>query len=238
MIAYKGRLSFKLYMPQKPTKHGMKVRVCADSETGYVLNHEVYLGKDKDGDAPQEQGLGYYVVMNMTSPYHGGNRHVYFDNFFTSPKLMEDLLESKTYACGTVRTNRKGLPKSAKAKLKKGEISLTQKGKTPLILAKWQDKRDINVLSTNCCPTEPPEKLLRRTKTGEQTEIQKPKAICNYNRNMFGVDLSDQYRSYYPLGRKGHKWYKYGFWFILDIMISNAFILEKKKHPEQEQKRT
>ena len=42
MIAFKGRLSFRQYMPAKPTKYGIKVWMCADSATGYVLNHDVY----------------------------------------------------------------------------------------------------------------------------------------------------------------------------------------------------
>ena len=42
MISFKGRLSFRQYMPAKPTKYGIKVWMCADSATGYVLNHDVY----------------------------------------------------------------------------------------------------------------------------------------------------------------------------------------------------
>ena len=36
MIAFKGRLSWVQYMPKKPTKWGIKLWVCADSETRYV----------------------------------------------------------------------------------------------------------------------------------------------------------------------------------------------------------
>ena len=34
MIAYKGRLSFRQYMPAKPTKYGIKVWMAADSDNG------------------------------------------------------------------------------------------------------------------------------------------------------------------------------------------------------------
>ena len=74
----------------------------------YVLNHEVYLGKDKDnmdGVDLDANGLGHYVVTSMTKPFHGKYHHVYFDNFFNSPKLLQNLLAKKMYACGTVRTN-------------------------------------------------------------------------------------------------------------------------------------
>ena len=36
MIAFKGRLSIKQYMPQKPIKRGIKVWCCASSENGFV----------------------------------------------------------------------------------------------------------------------------------------------------------------------------------------------------------
>ena len=34
MIAFKGRLSFRQYMPAKPTKYGIKVSMAADSSNG------------------------------------------------------------------------------------------------------------------------------------------------------------------------------------------------------------
>ena len=49
MIAFKGRLSFRQYMPAKPTKYGIKVWLAADASNGFVLNHKVYLGKEKKG---------------------------------------------------------------------------------------------------------------------------------------------------------------------------------------------
>ena len=46
MIAFKGRLSFRQYMPAKPTKYGIKVWMAADSQNGYVTNFSVYLGQE------------------------------------------------------------------------------------------------------------------------------------------------------------------------------------------------
>ena len=44
---------------------------------------------------------------------------------------------------------------------------------------------------------------------------------------MGGVDHSDQLRNYYALRLKSHKFYKYIFWFICDVTITNAYILTK-----------
>lgn len=66
MIAFKGRLSFRQYMPAKPTKYGIKVWMAADSKNGYVSNFSVYLGKE--ADVPRLNGLGYDVVTKMARP--------------------------------------------------------------------------------------------------------------------------------------------------------------------------
>ena len=80
MIGFKGRLSFRQYMPAKPTKYGIKVWMAADASNGFVINHEVYLGKQPG--CVLANGLGYSVVMELMSPSLNKNHHVYFDNFF------------------------------------------------------------------------------------------------------------------------------------------------------------
>lgn len=105
MILFKGRSSIKQYMPMKPIKRGYKVWVRAD-ESGYICEFQVYTGKLNS----VETSLGKRVVIDLTRNLVGKYHHVYFDNFFTSIELMEQLLNDGIYACGTVRANRKGLP--------------------------------------------------------------------------------------------------------------------------------
>ena len=45
----------KQYLPLKPTKHGFKVWVVAESTTGYFLDLQVYVGKETEAT---EHGLG------------------------------------------------------------------------------------------------------------------------------------------------------------------------------------
>ena len=88
---------------------GIKVWECADSWNGFVCDLNVYTGKQRDGNP--EQGLGYRVVHNLTRTLVGKNHHVFVDNFFNSVNLAEDLLQDKIYICGTVRSNRQGIPR-------------------------------------------------------------------------------------------------------------------------------
>lgn len=59
MVAFKGQLSMKQYVPLKPIKRGIKVRECADSLNSYVCNLQVYTGR-------QDGGVTEHVVSLTT----------------------------------------------------------------------------------------------------------------------------------------------------------------------------
>ena len=65
-------------------------------------------------DSSTEHGLGAGVVKTLTSDFKGKYHHVYFDNFFTSLQLLEDLENNQIYSCGTARKDRKGSPDQLK----------------------------------------------------------------------------------------------------------------------------
>ena len=114
---------------------------------------QVYTGKS--GNTP-EVGLGGKVVMSLSEAYQNTFRHVYFDNFFTSPSLLIELAKVGLYGCGTVNTNRKGFPQALRETAKKGMKergeSKTQQYKN-LTVSVWQDSKPVTVASTNSDPT-------------------------------------------------------------------------------------
>ena len=122
MIGFKGQPAFLQYMPKKPHKWGMKAWVLADAANGYVWDWRLYAGKEDD--APSSLGLAHRVVLDLLDHDHLKNKgyHVYMDNFYTSPALFKDLRERGFESCGTIRSNRVGIPDDIRsAKLKKGE---------------------------------------------------------------------------------------------------------------------
>uniref|UniRef100_A0A4W3GL10 PiggyBac transposable element-derived protein 4-like n=1 Tax=Callorhinchus milii TaxID=7868 RepID=A0A4W3GL10_CALMI len=220
MVAYKGRLYFKQYVPNKPTKWGLKVWMLCEAVSGYCLNFSIYTGQRP---YPSGKGTGYDVVMDLCSPYFHRNHHVYFDRFFTYPDLLEDLQRiSGTKACATVHLNRKGLPAGARQlKLKtRGQVRFFQKG--ALLLTVWKDKRQVAVLSTN-----------QSGKMVLDSGTLKPQSVIDYNKHMGGVDISDQMRSYYPVGRPSKKWWRCILWYLVNITIVNAWLIFKRSphHP-------
>ncbi|XP_033111785.1 piggyBac transposable element-derived protein 4-like, partial [Anneissia japonica] len=105
VIAFKGRVSFKTYHPMKPHKRGMTVWTLADSRTGYVYNQNLYIGRGEDGPGATQR-----TVMKVCEPITGKKHHVYMDNYFSSPALFSSLEGVSLGACGTLRTNRVGVP--------------------------------------------------------------------------------------------------------------------------------
>ena len=81
-------------------------------------------------------------------------------------------------------------------------------------------------MATNVQPDERGTVRRRHTDTTVR-EVQAPMAIISYNKWMGGVDRGDQLRQYYQLRLKSRKVYKYIFWFLVDISITNAFVLHQ-----------
>ena len=69
--------------------------------------------------------------------------------------------------------------------------------------------------------------VLRRQRDGTRCQIPCPQPIIMYNEHMGGVDRGDQLRGYYCCRTKSRRFYKYIFYFLLDVAITNAFILYK-----------
>ena len=65
MIPFKGRLGFKQYMKNKPTKWGIKAFVRSDATNGYVYHMQIYTGKNAETDS--SVGLCSRVVYDLMS---------------------------------------------------------------------------------------------------------------------------------------------------------------------------
>jgi len=75
------------------------------------------------------------------------------DNFFSSPRLFDDLDGHKINSCGTVQPNRKHMPRDFgpnPQKLKRGDLRVkTRGGLTALV---WKDKREVYMLTNKDPP--------------------------------------------------------------------------------------
>jgi len=93
-----------------------------------------------------------------------------------------------------------------------------------VLCTQWVDSRVVQCVTT---------KLNSNIGEVERREGQKkqaipcPEALIDYQKNMYGVDKGDQIRAHFGgFCSKAHykKWYKKGFFAILDMMLMNAYI--------------
>ena len=87
------------------------------------------------------------------------------------------------------------------------------------------DRKVVTVMSTNGQPETG--SVTRRQKDGSRISVPCPISVVDYNKFMGGVDRGDQIRGYYSCRTKCRKFYKYIFYFLLDVAITNAYILQK-----------
>ncbi|KAL3210038.1 hypothetical protein MRX96_052300, partial [Rhipicephalus microplus] len=220
-IPFKGRSSMKQYLPMKPIKRGYKVWCRADSRTGYLLQFQLYEGKN--ASRPANQSLKKHVVLYLSENVKPGMQLLFFDKYFTCTRLMKTLAERGVHAAGTVRTNRKGLPEELKRsnKQKKGEYLWRAKGQVTAY--QWHNTKDVHLLSNFHDPTETVEVSRNLTK-GSSVAVVCPKPVADYNQWMGAVDRFDQKRNSYTADRRSKKsWYRI-FYFLFDASVVNAFI--------------
>jgi len=220
IVEWKGRLSFKQFIPSKRHRFGIKLFVLCDCETGYLLDFIVYCGQQSHIDTLDNLDVSGSVITTLMKQYYKKGHIVYMDNWYTSPTLLKHLSSKKVGACGTVKANRKGMPNLCK-KLKRGECKLAITKKSKILACKWKDKRDVLMLSTIH------KHQMKKINKNDKLQI-KPNCILDYNTNMGLVDKTDMMMSFNGTIRKSVRWYKKIFFHLLDIAILNSGIIYNK----------
>ena len=106
----------------------------------------------------------------------------------------------------------------------RGESVTVQAGK--VTASAWMDRKTVMVMRTNCQPSSSGT-VSRKQRDGTSTEVPCPESIISYNKFMGGVDRGDQLRGYYRCRSKSRKFYKYIFFFLFDVAITNTYLLLK-----------
>ena len=146
------------------------------------------------------------------------------DNFYSSPSLFKHLRRLGFGACGTVRTNRRGVPEEIKAKLQKEEI-VSKMIDDDVMALKWMDTRPVAMLTTVHDDSVVTKQRRTRSVQGGVEDICKPVVVECYNEFMGGVDTGDQLLSYYGFSHRTLKWWRRAFFHLIEVAIVNAYIM-------------
>lgn len=107
---FRGRCSFRQYIPSKPNKYGIKLFALCDARMFYTSRLEVYVGLQPEGPF-QVSNKPEDVVLRACQHIAGSSRNLTMDNWFTSVPLAKKLLSDYKITCiGTLRRNKRELP--------------------------------------------------------------------------------------------------------------------------------
>lgn len=217
LIPFRGRCPFRQYIPSKPAKYGIKAWLACDSKTNFVLNFQVYTGKEPG--AEPERNQGHRVVLDLVGPWRG--RNITADNFFITYDLGLELLKRKMTLVGTVRANKTFLPYVDKCIFRKRPVDTCDfyfTDKTTIVQYVPKKYKNVTVLST----------LHHKNEISANT---KPEIINFYNSTKAGVDTLDQLVGCFSVKRKTNRWPVAVFSDIIDISAVNAFVLMLEVDP-------
>ena len=221
IVPFRGRCSFKVFMPQKPNKHGIKIWSLCDSLNAYLSNAQIYCGKTS---STPERGQAQRVVNDLVEGIKGSWRNVTADNFFTSVGLCKELLQKNLTLLGTLRKNKSEIPPSFQAS-KERELYSTRFGFSKnerMVISSYVPKKRKAVIMLSS---------LHYSKDTDQTPPFKPNMIIDYNKSKSGVDSLDQVVKNYSCRRSSSRWPLQIFYWILDVAAYNASVCYMQENP-------
>ena len=168
---------------------------------------------EKRVDYMNHFGLGGKVVLSFIDEiekHHPGKKFsFYFDNFFTSICLLEEIQKRSHGATGTLRSNRVEkypLIDSKKfGKLPRDTEEHFLEKDTNIIVVRWNDN-GIVCIASNQHGLLHIKKAERYSAAEKKKIVSVPHIINMYNCNMGGVDRMDENISHYRISIRGKKW--------------------------------
>ncbi|GBP71879.1 PiggyBac transposable element-derived protein 4 [Eumeta japonica] len=217
LLGFRGRCPFRMYIPSKPDKYGIKLLMFCDAKSYYMINSIVYTGKDS---TPRGIPVAEYYALELSTTIHNTNRNITYDNWFTSIPTAQKLLSKNVTTVGTLKKNKTELPthftetkhRDLNTSMFAYHDKLTLLSYVPPKLSKGK-KKNVIMLST------------MHFKPDEDKAVNLPEIISFYNQTKGGVDTFDQLCHTYSVSRKTRRWSLCVFYGILNIVGINSMIL-------------
>ena len=216
LLPCKARCKFIQYMGNKPDKYGLKFWLLVDVEHKYLYNGFPYLGRDANRQATNS--LSADVVLKLMNPLFGGGYNVICDNYFSSLKVSNSLMENKCSFVGTVRQNRRELPREALVKQDVYDTKIFIETEKETSLTAYQCKKNKKVLLLSS--------LHKDVKIPEANNPKhKPETVLFYNKNKVAVDVIDQMTRMYSVKAASRRWPNHVFYNVIDLALINSWML-------------
>ncbi|XP_050305575.1 uncharacterized protein LOC126742815 [Anthonomus grandis grandis] len=215
LITFHGRCKFRLYIPIKPGKYGIKANVLCDSENYYCFAAEPYAGKVIN--QPKDYNSGPEVVKRLVelAKWQNSGRNITMERKFTSVLTANASLEQNLTVVGTIMSNRKDvLPELRPQSLKHatpGTIRFAFRDREILVSYIPKKKKVVTALSIQ-------HHIM-------QVKNDKPEIFLYYNSTKTGVDMLGKCVRAYSCRRSTRRRPIAVFFNMIDIVAYNSYIL-------------
>jgi len=205
LYPFKGRFKLRQYIKTKPKKYGLKFfLLCSNSGFCYKMN-------------PYEKKENMiFLIENLIKGFDLKKHILLTDNWYTTLDLAKHLTNKGIGYIGMIRESRL-LDRSLKnVKLAKNtfKVSVNETEKQ-IMITSVRDKRLFHILS-NCHHM-------------DQNDSGSPSIIKIYNLHSKGVDRNNQLCRTYRFQHSSRKWWKKVFYYMLEIVTSNCYMIYKHK---------
>ena len=219
LCRYRGRCSFKQFIPSKPDRYGIKVYVLADSSNYFPINFEVYCGKQEVSNKPDD------LVARLSSILKPGHI-ICGDNYFTSLFLSRSLvINSEIYYLGTMRKCRREIPNSVKdikgLPLYSSRLFYSEETKTSLLSYVTKKNKSVLLLSN----------IHSKLIIPNDSKKSKPTIILDYNSHKAGVDKLDQMLKEFRMYRANRRWPAVLFFDFVGFVCHASWVIFCLKFP-------
>lgn len=222
LLVTRNRCSFRQYIPSKPGKYGIKIFWLVDAKKNYPISGEIYLGTQPT--EARNNSIAKNLVMRLSKNYLNIGSNITMDNFFTSYQLATELAAKNTTIVGTIRVNKRELPKAfasvAKAKERAANSAVfCFSNECELVSYVTRTKKNVCLLST------------AHATEDLNPETGKPVVVHDYNEHKGGVDTLDKMLRCYTTKRKNDRWPMLLFCNMIDVGAFAAYRLFELSHP-------
>ena len=253
MMRFLGRSEDICKMPEKPIEVGYKFHCLADK--GYVWNFWPHTGTKDGYDplpstavkpTPEALTLPGAMVLHLAKqlPYTTIAFNIFTDNYYNRVALLQYLRAIGIGRCATTRKTGARYPECLKVPEKvKGKVEYHYStggisGRVAVLL--WFDNAPVSLMTTihslkgrrsqvtktRTRPTRSnPSTASQIFRSASQLLLDIPACVDDYIHNKVGVDVADQYRSYYSVQLVTQRnWFPIFFW-VLETALINSFLI-------------
>lgn len=218
LVSFRGRCAFKMFMPKKPDKYGIKLMCVTDAQTNYLFNAYVYSGRDSDGNGLSNEEKTFpkptQATIRLVRPLYGSNRNITGDNWFSSIELVKKLKDNGLTYVGTLNKRKREIPGEFQPHRTRRVGESLYGFTNSITLLSYVPKRNRAVILLSS--------MHHTIEIDQDNNL--PEIIAYYNSTKNGVDGLDRMCNTYSCIRRTKRWPMVLFYRIIDICAVNAFI--------------